>query len=95
MKRAKNCVDCKISYITIKNDALVFQFAKSNGHQNGEEHVWPWHLFANPEQPHLYASLSLVRYPFTLPQLLKDESSLFQGSLQYDRYAKKTPSNIR
>ena len=41
MKRAENCVDCKITHITVKSDALTFQFAKSKGHQNGEEHVGP------------------------------------------------------
>ena len=88
MKRAENCVDCKITHITIRNDALVFQFAKSKGHQNGEEHVGPWHLYANPEHPHLCVVLSLARYLFTYPQLLKDDSSLFQGTSQYNRYAK-------
>ena len=88
MKRAENCVDCKINHITIRNDALVFQFAKSKGHQNGEEHVGPWHLYANPEHPHLYVVMSLARYLFTYPQLLKDDSSLFQGTSQYNRYAK-------
>ena len=88
MKRAENCVDCKITHITIRNDALVFQFAKSKGHQNGEEHVGPWHVYANPEHPHLCVVLSLARYLFTYPQLLKDDSSLFQGTSQYNRYAK-------
>ena len=88
MKRAENCVDCKINHITIRNDALVFQFAKSKGHQNGEEHVGPWHLYANPEHPHLCVVLSLAKYLFTYPELLKDDSSLFQGTSQYNRYAK-------
>ena len=88
MKRAENCVDCKINHITIWNDALVSQFAKSKGHQNGEEHVGPWHVYANPEEPHLCVVLSLARYLFTYPQLLKEDASLFQGTLQYNRYAK-------
>ena len=88
MKRAENCVDCKITHITIRNDALVFEFAKSKGHQNGEEHVGPWHVYANPEHPHLCVVLSLARYLFTYPQLLRDDSSLFQGTSQYNRYAK-------
>ena len=88
MKRAENCVDCKINHITMRNDSLVFQFAKSKGHQNGEEHVGPWHLYANPETPHLCVVLSLARYLFTYPQLLKEDASLFQGTSQYNRYAK-------
>ena len=88
MKRAENCVDCKINHITMRNDSLVFQFAKSKGHQNGEEHVGPWHLYANPDKPHLCIVLSLARYLFTYPQLLKEGASLFQGTSQYNRYAK-------
>ena len=75
MKRAENCVDNKINHITIRNDALVFHFAKSKGHQNGEEHVGPWHLYANPEHPHICVVLSLARYIFTYPQLLKEDSN--------------------
>ena len=88
MKRAENCVDCKINHIHIRNDSLVFEFAKSKGHQNGEEHVGPWHVYANPEEPHLCLVLSLARYLFTYPQLLNENASLFQGKSQYNRYAK-------
>ena len=88
MKRAENCVDCKINHISIQNDSLVFQFAKSKSHQNGEEHIGPWHLYVNPEEPHLCVVLSLARYLFTYPQLLKEDASLFQGTSQYNRYAK-------
>ena len=41
MKKAENCVDDKIGHITFKNDSLVFQFAKSKGHQSGEDRVGP------------------------------------------------------
>ena len=84
MKRAENCVDCKITYITIRNDALVFAFAKSKGHRNGEEYVGPRHVYANPEEPHLCVVLALSRYLFTYPQLLKEDASLFQGTSQYN-----------
>ena len=88
MKRAENCVDCKINHITIRNDALVFEFAKSKGHQNGEEHVGPWHVYPNPEEPHLCLFMALARYLFTYPQLLNEDASLFQGTSQYNRYSK-------
>ena len=39
MKRAENCVDCKITHITFEGDSLVFQFAKSKSQQDGEEHI--------------------------------------------------------
>ena len=84
MKRTENCVDCKINHTTIRNDSLVFQFAKSKG----QEHVGPWHLYTNPEKPHLYIVLSLAKYLFTYPQFLKEDASIFQGASQYNRYAK-------
>ena len=87
-EKTENCVDCKINHITIRDDALVFQFAKSKGHQNGEDHVGPRHLYANLEHSHLCVVLSLARYIFTYPQLLKDGLSLFQGTSQYNRYTK-------
>ena len=64
MKRAENCVDAKINHIYFQDDCLVFQFAKSKGHQQGEEHVGPWHVFSNPDEPHICPVLSLARYLF-------------------------------
>ena len=66
----------------------MFEFTKSKGHQNGEEYAGPWHVYANPEEPHLCLVLFLARYLFTYPQLLKEDASLFQETSQYNRYAK-------
>ncbi|KAL7527694.1 hypothetical protein ACHAXR_003680, partial [Thalassiosira sp. AJA248-18] len=42
MKRAENCVHAKINHISSEDDCLVFEFAKSKGHQRGEEqHLGP------------------------------------------------------
>ena len=49
MKRSENCVSCKVNTITFEYDCLVFRFAKSKGHQYGEENVGPWHVYANPK----------------------------------------------
>ena len=87
IKRVENCVDWKINQITIRNDSLVFQFEKSKGRQNGEEHVGPWHLYTNPDEPHECVLLALSRYIFTYPQLLKEDALLFQGTSQYNIYA--------
>ena len=95
MKRAENCVDCKITHIKVKSDALSFEFAKSKGHQNGEEHVGPWHVYANPLEPHLCLKLSLARYLFTYPELFLNNTALFQGTAQYTRYAKLFLSLLR
>ena len=67
MKRAENCVNVKINHIHFEDDSLVFQFAKSKGHQGGEEHVGPWHLYANPLEPEICPVLALARYLFAFP----------------------------
>jgi hypothetical protein len=88
MKRAENCVDCKITHITIEGDSLVFEFAKSKSQQDGEEHVGPWHVYANPKDPFICPILSLARYLFMFPNVLVGKSPLFEGSAQYSRYSK-------
>lgn len=88
MKRAENCVDCKINHIYFEEDCLVFEYAKSKGHQDGEDHVGPWHVYSNPLEPHICPVLSLARYIFTYPEVLSSGSPLFEGRRQYDRYSK-------
>ena len=87
IKRAEKCVDCKINHITIQNDSLVFEFVKYKRHQNGEEHIGSWHVYDNPEEPHLCLVMSLARYLLTYPQLLNEDVSLCQGTSQYNIYA--------
>jgi hypothetical protein len=87
MKRAENCVDCKITHITFEGDSLVFQFAKSKSQQDGEEHIGPWHIYANPKEPFICPVLSLARYLFTFPNVLVGKSPLFEGTAQYNRYS--------
>ena len=87
MKRADNCVSCKVNHINSEDDYLVFRFAKSKGRQDGEEHVVPWHVYDNPKMPHLCPVFSIARYLFTYPQIMVNNASLFMGSSQYDRYS--------
>jgi len=86
MKRAENCVNCKINHITFRNDCLVFEFAKSKSNQRGENHVGPWHVYANPHQPWCCPVLSLARYLFSYPEVLKGDMPLFHGTSSYTRY---------
>lgn len=88
MKRAENCVDCKINHIRIEHDCLVFEFAKGKNTQDGDDHVGPWHVYANPENPAVCPVLALSRYLFTFPDHLAKNASLFEGSSQYERYSK-------
>jgi hypothetical protein len=87
MKRAENCVNARINHIYFLHDALVFQFAKSKGHQKGENHVGPWHVYANPHKPWICPVLSLARYLLCYPDVLKGDVPLFEGNSQYNRYA--------
>ena len=41
MKRAEQCVDAKVTHIRFENDCLVFEFSKSKGRQDNEEHFGP------------------------------------------------------
>lgn len=91
MKRAENCANAKINHIRFEDDCLVFEFAKSKGHQKGEEHVGPWHVYANPFEPWLCPVLALARYLLCFPEVLRGEVSLFPGkdTSIYQRYAER------
>ena len=41
MKISENGVNEKIAHIYFEYDSLVFDFSKSKGNQNGEEHIGP------------------------------------------------------
>ena len=88
MKRAENCVNAQVAHIQFCNDSLVFEFAKSKGHQDGEEHVGPWHVYANPEEPHICPVLALARYLFMYPETFGGSRPLFEGTDEYNRYHK-------
>jgi hypothetical protein len=86
MKRAENVVDAKIDHIWVEDDSVIFQFAKSKGMQDGEDHVGPWHVYANALKPELCPLLAMAKYLFTYPDILSSNSSLFPGSSQYERF---------
>ena len=88
MKRVENCVNAKINHIYFEHDALVFRFAKSKGHQRGEKHIGPWHVYANPEKPWICPVLAMARYLVCHTDVLIGNAPLFEGSNQYSRYSK-------
>ncbi|KAL7524807.1 hypothetical protein ACHAXR_003117, partial [Thalassiosira sp. AJA248-18] len=89
MKRAENCTNARINHISFSDDCLVFEFAKSKGHQKGEEHVGPWHVYSNPQMPWLCPILALAMYLLCYPDVLKGDVPLFPGTEKsvYNRYA--------
>ncbi|EJK63971.1 hypothetical protein THAOC_15345, partial [Thalassiosira oceanica] len=89
MKRAENVVHAKISHIEWRDDCLVFTFAKSKSNQRGEEHLGPWHVYANPEKPHLCLFLAFGMYAFCNPHILKGGGvALFEGTTAKSVYAR-------
>ena len=99
MKRAEQCVDAKVTHIRFENDCLVFEFSKSKGRQDNEEHFGPWHVYANPLEPEMCPVLALAKYLFTFPNVLCGRSPLFEGESQYNRYrnlfAKMISDNLK
>jgi len=87
MKRAENVEDCKIDHVWVENDSIVFQFAKSKGMQEGEDHVGPWHVYANASSPNVCHFLAVGKYLFTYPELLSSNAGLFPGKSQYERFS--------
>ena len=63
-------------------------FAKSKGDQEGDQ-LGPWHVHANPLQPHICPVLALALCAFSYPDVLSNGSKLFPGSNQYQRYVKE------
>ena len=83
MKRAENCVYAKINHIHFHGDCLLFESAKSKGHQKVEEHLGPWHVYANPSKMWLCPVLSLLWYLFCYPDVLKGDVPIFEVKSQY------------
>ena len=86
MKRADNRVNAQINHIYFRHDALFFEFAKSKGHQKGEDHVGPCYLFANPTDPYICPVLALSRNLASNKDILKGDMPLFESTSQCDRY---------
>ena len=96
IKRVENCVKAKINHIHFHGDYLVFEFAKSKGHKKGDQHLGPWHFYANPSKMCLCPVLSLLRYLFCYPDLLNDDVPLSEEKSYYRLYSTKLikPSDI-
>ena len=87
MKRSENYVNMKVAHIRFQEDALVFEFVKSKGMQGGEDHVGPWHVYANPLNTFIFSLLAFARYFLTFTETLKTNAAVFQGMSQYNRYS--------
>ena len=95
MKREENWVTVKINHIHFHGDCLVFEFEKSKGHQKGENNLGSWHVYANPSKMWLCPVLSLPRYLFCYPDVLKGDVPLFEGKSQFTRYATRLAKLVK
>eukprot|EP00957_Ditylum_brightwellii_P127938 9756762-Ditylum_brightwellii.AAC.1 len=75
-----NCFGMAVNHVQWSDDSLLFFFGKHKNNQLGKKSEEPWHVYSNPDQPHLYPVLALTKYLFSLPDLLKEEGRLFPGS---------------
>ena len=88
MARADNCVNMHVNHIQWQDDCLLFFFGKSKKNQTGDASDRPWHVYSNPNAPHLCPVLALAKYLLTHPDLLQEGSPLFPGGSQYERFVK-------
>ena len=81
------CVNSKINHIRFHGDCLVFEFANSKVHQKGENNLGHWHVYEDPSIMWMCPVLSLLRYLFFYPDILKVDVQLFEERSQYTRCA--------
>ena len=60
--------------------------------QTGYASDRPWHVYSNPNSPHLCSLLDLSEYLLTHADLFQEGSPLFPGDSQYEIFVKKSPS---
>lgn len=60
MKCAESVIDAKVTHISFREDALIFECAKSKGNQMGDE-FGPWHVYANLSVPWICPVFAFAR----------------------------------
>ena len=68
---------------------FTFLLWKIQKKQTGDASDRPWHVYSNPNSPHICPVLDLAKYLLTHPDLLQEGSPLFPGNSQYERFVKK------
>ena len=57
---------------------VYFSSLDDKKNQTGDASDRPWHVYSNPNSPHLCPVLALAKYILTHPDLLQEGSPLFQ-----------------
>ena len=67
---------------------VYFSSLENKKNQTGDASDRPWHVYSNPNSPHICPVLALAKYLLTHPDLLKEGSPLFPGDSQYEIFVK-------
>ena len=85
MAGADNCINMHVNHVQWQDDCLLFFFGIYKK-QTGDASDRPWHVYSNPNSPHLCPFLALAKYLLNHPYLLQEGSPLFPGDPQYERF---------
>lgn len=85
MTRAHNVFSIDFAHMSWAEDALCIYFAHMKNDQCGERPRDPRHVYANPLVPSVCPILALGLY-WVSNQVAVDNSRLFPGKDQYDRF---------
>ena len=87
MARSDNVVHSHINHLEWRDDCLLYYILRSKGDQEGDHSTHPWHVYANPHQPHICPILALAKYLLANPQVTEG-MKLFYSSDPYQRFSK-------
>ena len=86
MARSDNFMNMHLNHAQWQDYCLLFFFGKYKRRQNVNSSDKPWHVYSNPNSPHLFPVLCLAKYLLSHPDLLQDVSPIFPGDYQYERF---------
>ena len=69
--RADNCINMHVNHVQWQDDCLLFFFGKKKKNQTGDASDRPWHVYSNPNSPHLCPVLAIAKYLLTHLDLLQ------------------------
>ena len=74
---------------------VYFYSLENQQKQTGDASYRPWHVYSNPNSPHICPILYLAKYLLTHPDLLQEGSPLLPGDSKYEIFVKRIHKVIR
>lgn len=87
MARASNPLSLALSHLEASGDHLLIYFAHMKSDQEGNLSRYPRACYANPLRPEICIMLAFALFFVTYP-FKPDQTHLFEGGSQYDRFVK-------